>query len=139
MRNKSVDVPTVISNDYRNYVLFILTLTYAFNFIEHEKIDMLLLFIMANLGLDDPQLGWVKAICYVLCWVFLSCGLLTDTVGSYCHHFTLSLEWSYRSIWFSLPFHTACFARIGEAVGSRPSHPITSVDYTGFHSYVLLK
>ena len=40
------------SRRYRNYVLFVLTLVYAFNFIDRQIIGILSPFIKADLGLD---------------------------------------------------------------------------------------
>lgn len=54
------------SNGYRNYVLFILTLVYAFNFIDRQIIGILSPFIKADLGLDDAQLGLLKGFAFAL-------------------------------------------------------------------------
>ena len=55
-----------VSKGYRNYVLFILTLVYAFNFIDRQIIGILSPFIQADLNLTDAQLGWLKGFLFAL-------------------------------------------------------------------------
>ena len=69
--NESPRVTPTISAGYRNYVLFILTLIYAFNFIDRQIIGILSPFIKADLGLDDAQLGWLKGIYFALLYTVL--------------------------------------------------------------------
>ena len=59
------------SRSYRNYVLFILTLVYAFNFIDRQIIGILSPFIKADLGLDDAQLGWLKGVYFALLYTVM--------------------------------------------------------------------
>ena len=54
------------SRAYRNYVLVILTLVYAFNFIDRQIIGILSPFIKADLGLDDAQLGLLKGVYFAI-------------------------------------------------------------------------
>ncbi len=59
------------SRYYRNYVLFVLTLVYAFNFIDRQIVGILSPFIKADLGLDDAQLGWLKGIYFALLYTLV--------------------------------------------------------------------
>ena len=55
-----------VSKPYRTYVLTILTLVYAFNFIDRQIIGILSPFIKADLGLNDAQLGWLKGLYFAV-------------------------------------------------------------------------
>ncbi len=61
----------ILTLKVRNYVLFILTLVYAFNFIDRQIIGILSPFIKADLGLDDAQLGWLKGIYFALLYTVM--------------------------------------------------------------------
>ena len=54
--------PAAKPDRYRYYVLLMLTLVYAFNFIDRQIIGILSPFIKQDLGLDDAQLGYLKGI-----------------------------------------------------------------------------
>ena len=69
--SESPVVSTAISNGYRNDVSFILTLIYAFNFIDRQIIGILWALIKAGLGLDNAQLGWLKSIPFGIMLAFL--------------------------------------------------------------------
>lgn len=51
--------------------MFVLTLIYAFNFIDRQIIGILSPFIKADLGLDDAQLSWLKGIYFALLYTVL--------------------------------------------------------------------
>ena len=132
--SESVEVPTAVSDGYRNYVLFILTLIYAFNFIDRQIIGILSPFIKADLGLDDAQLGWLKGIYFALLYTVLGIPIawLADRY-SRVNIVTISLTlWSGFTAASGLAsnFTQLAFARIGvgigEAGGSPPSHSIIS-------------
>ena len=132
--NESATVPQAVSNGYRNYVLFILTLIYAFNFIDRQIIGILSPFIKADLGLDDAQLGVLKGIYFALLYTVLGIPIawLADRY-SRVNIIAISLTlWSGFTAASGLAgnFTQLALARIGvgigEAGGSPPSHSIIS-------------
>ncbi|MDC8831317.1 spinster family MFS transporter [Alteromonas gilva] len=66
MQSTTQPEPTLPANRYRYYVLLMLTLVYAVNFIDRQIIGILSPFIKADLGLDDAQLGYLKGIYFAL-------------------------------------------------------------------------
>ena len=132
--SESTEVPQTVSNGYRNYVLFILTLIYAFNFIDRQIIGILSPFIKADLGLDDAQLGWLKGIYFALLYTVVGIPIawLADRY-SRVNIVAISLTlWSGFTAASGLAgnFTQLAIARIGvgigEAGGSPPSHSIIS-------------
>ncbi|WP_252732285.1 spinster family MFS transporter [Paraglaciecola arctica] len=132
--SESPETPPAVSNGYRNYVLFILTLIYAFNFIDRQIIGILSPFIKADLGLDDAQLGWLKGIYFALLYTVVGIPIawLADRY-SRVNIVAISLTlWSGFTAASGLAgnFAQLAFARIGvgigEAGGSPPSHSIIS-------------
>ena len=128
------ETPTAVSNGYRNYVLCILTLIYAFNFIDRQIIGILSPFIKADLGLDDAQLGWLKGLYFALLYTVLGIPIawLADRY-SRVNIVAISLTlWSGFTAASGLAtnFTQLALARIGvgigEAGGSPPSHSIIS-------------
>ncbi len=122
------------SKSYRNYVLFILTLVYAFNFIDRQIIGILSPFIKADLGLDDAQLGWLKGIYFALLYTVVGIPIawLADRY-SRVNIIAVSLTlWSGFTALSGLAsnYLQLAMARIGvgigEAGGSPPSHSIIS-------------
>ncbi len=122
------------SRSYRNYVLFILTLVYAFNFIDRQIIGILSPFIKADLGLDDAQLGWLKGIYFALLYTVVGIPIawLADRY-SRVNIIAVSLTlWSGFTALSGLAsnYLQLAMARIGvgigEAGGSPPSHSIIS-------------
>lgn len=123
-----------VSVSYRNYVLFILTLVYAFNFIDRQIIGILSPFIKADLGLDDAQLGWLKGIYFALLYTVMGIPIawLADRY-SRVNIIAISLTlWSGFTAASGLAanYMQLAIARIGvgigEAGGSPPSHSIIS-------------
>ncbi|WP_334015134.1 spinster family MFS transporter [Alteromonas sp. S167] len=122
------------SRSYRNYVLFILTLVYAFNFIDRQIIGILSPFIKADLELDDAQLGWLKGIYFALLYTVMGIPIawLADRY-SRVNIIAISLTlWSGFTAASGLAanYMQLAIARIGvgigEAGGSPPSHSIIS-------------
>ncbi|WP_421134363.1 spinster family MFS transporter [Alteromonas sp. A079] len=122
------------SRSYRNYVLFILTLVYAFNFIDRQIIGILSPFIKADLGLDDAQLGWLKGVYFALLYTIVGIPIawLADRY-SRVNIIAVSLTlWSGFTALSGAAtnFTQLALARIGvgigEAGGSPPSHSIIS-------------
>lgn len=119
---------------YRTYVLAVLTLVYAFNFIDRQIIGILSPFIQQDLGLSDAQLGWLKGIYFALLYtcVGIPIAWLADRY-SRVNIITVSLTlWSGFTALSGLAtnFTQLALARIGvgigEAGGSPPSHSIIS-------------
>ncbi|GGW76557.1 MFS transporter [Alteromonas halophila] len=119
---------------YRNYVLFILTLVYAFNFIDRQIIGILSPFIKADLGLDDAQLGWLKGIYFALLYTLVGIPIawLADRYNRI-NIIGISLTmWSAFTAASGLAanYLQLALARIGvgigEAGGSPPAHSIIS-------------
>lgn len=122
------------SRGYRNYVLFVLTLVYAFNFIDRQIIGILSPFIKADLGLDDAQLGWLKGIYFALLYTVMGIPIawLADRY-SRVNIIAISLTlWSGFTAASGLAgnYLQLAIARIGvgigEAGGSPPSHSMIS-------------
>jgi MFS family permease len=122
------------SQGYRNYVLFILTLVYAFNFIDRQIIGILSPFIKADLGLDDAQMGYLKGIYFALLYTLVGIPIawLADKY-SRVNIIAISLSlWSGFTALSGLAsnYTQLALARIGvgigEAGGSPPSHSIIS-------------
>lgn len=141
--NMSKDVNPLISNSsasgntsiaYRRYVLLILTLVYAFNFIDRQIIGILSPFIREDLGLDDAQLGWLKGFAFALLFTVVGIPIawLADRY-SRVNIVAISLTaWSGFTVLsgFATNFTQMALARvgvgIGEAGGSPPSHSMIS-------------
>lgn len=122
------------SRAYRRYVLLILTLVYAFNFIDRQIIGILSPFIKADLGLDDAQLGWLKGFAFALLYTVVGIPIawLADRY-SRVNIVAISLTaWSGFTALsgFASNFTQLALARvgvgIGEAGGSPPSHSMIS-------------
>ncbi|MCC2615852.1 MFS transporter [Aestuariibacter halophilus] len=129
--NESAQAPR---SAYRTYVLCILTLVYAFNFIDRQIIGILSPFIQADLGLDDAQLGWLKGIYFALLYTLVGIPIawLADRysrVNIVCISLTL---WSGFTALSGVAsnYTQLALARIGvgigEAGGSPPSHSMIS-------------
>lgn len=130
----SVQQDQSVSKGYRNYVLLILTLVYAFNFIDRQIIGILSPFIKADLDLDDAQLGWLKGIYFALLYTVVGIPIawLADRY-SRVNIVAVSLTlWSGFTALSGLAnsYLTLAMARIGvgigEAGGSPPSHSMIS-------------
>lgn len=123
-----------ISSRYRTYVLLILTLVYAFNFIDRQIIGILSPLIKEDLGLDDAQLGWLKGIYFALLYTIVGIPIawLADRY-SRVNIVAISLTlWSGFTVLsgFATNYTQLALARIGvgigEAGGSPPSHSMIS-------------
>ena len=119
---------------YRTYVLIMLTVVYAFNFIDRQIIGILSPFIKDDLGLSDAQLGWLKGIYFALLYttVGIPIAWLADRY-SRVNIIAVSLTlWSGFTALSGLAsnYMQLALARIGvgigEAGGSPPSHSIIS-------------
>lgn len=123
-----------VSQKYRMYVLIILTLVYAFNFIDRQIIGILSPMIKADLGLDDAQLGWLKGIYFALLYTLVGIPIawLADKYNRV-NIVAISLTlWSAFTALSGLAsnYLQLALARvgvgIGEAGGSPPSHSMIS-------------
>lgn len=126
-----------ISQRYRTYVLIILTMVYAFNFIDRQIIGILSPLIKEDLGLDDAQLGWLKGIYFALLYTVVGIPIawLADRY-SRVNIVAISLTlWSGFTVLSGMAtnFTQLALARIGvgigEAGGSPPSHSMISDMY----------
>jgi MFS family permease len=131
---KQVEESAEVSKGYRTYVLSLLTLVYAFNFIDRQIIGILSPFIKDDLGLNDAQLGWLKGIYFALLYTIVGIPIawLADRY-SRVNIITISLTlWSGFTALSGLAgsYTQLALARIGvgigEAGGSPPSHSIIS-------------
>lgn len=119
---------------YRNYVLLILTLVYAFNFIDRQIIGILSPFIKVDLGLDDAQLGWLKGFAFALLYTVVGIPIawLADRYNRInIIGISLTLWSGFTALsGFAANFWQLAILRvgvgIGEAGGSPPSHSIIS-------------
>ncbi|MDM7861084.1 MFS transporter [Alteromonas sp. ASW11-36] len=130
----STAAPQQVSQGYRNYVLLILTLVYAFNFIDRQILGILSPFIKADLGLDDAQLGYLKGIYFALLYTIVGIPIawLADKYNRV-NIIAVSLTmWSGFTALSGLAMNYTQLALarigvgIGEAGGSPPSHSIIS-------------
>src|ERR1700761_509105 len=63
--------PANTSTLYRNYVLFMLTIVYVFNFIDRQLLVILQESIKKELHLSDSLLGWLSGFAFVFFYVTL--------------------------------------------------------------------
>ena len=118
----------------RALALWLLTLVYAFNFIDRQIIGIVSPFIKEDLGFTDAQLGWLKGFAFavVYCTFAIPIAILADRYNRV-KIVTVSLAlWSGFTALTGMAntFFTMLLARmgvgIGEAGGSPPSHSIIS-------------
>lgn len=118
----------------RALALWLLTLVYAFNFIDRQIIGIVSPFIKEDLGFTDAQLGWLKGFAFavVYCTFAIPIAILADRFNRV-KIVTISLAvWSGFTALTGIAntFFTMLLARmgvgIGEAGGSPPSHSIIS-------------
>ena len=123
-----------VSKPYRTYVLTILTLVYAFNFIDRQIIGILSPFIKADLGLNDAQLGWLKGIYFAVLYTIVGIPIawLADRYRRVKIVVVSLTLWSGFTALSGMAttYTQLALARIGvgigEAGGSPPSHSILS-------------
>ncbi len=124
------------SKRYTNYVLFILTGVYTFNFIDRQILVILQESIKAELGLTDTQLGLLTGLTFALFYVTLGIPIARLADRSNRRNIvagSLAL-WSIMTAvsGFAANFVHLLLARIGvgvgEAGGSPPAHSMIS-DY----------
>ena len=136
MTDKTI-APPVMSKSYRTFVLLLLTLIYAFNFIDRQIIGILSPFIQADLGLSNSQLGLLKGFLFALFYTVIGLPIawLADRY-SRVNIVGLSLAvWSGFTALTGMAnsFLTIGLARmgvgVGEAGGSPPSHSLISDMY----------
>ena len=122
------------SKAYRRFALFLLTLIYAFNFIDRQIIGIVSPFIQADLGLTNTQLGLLKGLLFAALYTLVGIPIawLADRYSR------VNILSASLAIWsgftaltgMASSFLTIGFARmgvgIGEAGGSPPSHSIIS-------------
>ena len=125
------------SKSYRTVVLLLLTLIYAFNFIDRQIIGILSPFIQADLGLSNSQLGLLKGFLFALFYTVVGIPIawLADRYNR-TNIVTISLAvWSGFTALTGMAnsFVSIGLARmgvgIGEAGGSPPSHSMISDMY----------
>ncbi|HVM86946.1 MAG TPA: MFS transporter [Puia sp.] len=125
-----------IKNNYKNYVLLMLTLVYVFNFIDRQLLVILQESIKKKLHLSDTQLGLLSGFTFAVFYVILGIPIarLADK-GNRRNIVVFSLcLWSMMTALSGMArnFFQLLTARIGvgvgEAGGSPPAHAIIS-DY----------
>jgi len=121
---------------YRNYVLFMLTIVYVFNFIDRQVLVILQESIKKDLHLSDAQLGFLSGFTFAIFYAVLGVPIarLADK-GNRRNTVTLSLGlWSIMTAvsGTARSFIQLAVARVGvgvgEAGGSPPAHAMIS-DY----------
>jgi len=122
------------SKTYRTIVLLLLTLIYAFNFIDRQIIGILSPFIQADLGLTNTQMGLLKGFLFAIFYTAIGIPIawLADRYNR-TNIVTLSLAvWSGFTALTGMAsnFVQIAIARmgvgVGEAGGSPPSHSMIS-------------
>jgi len=122
---------------YRSLVLLLLTLIYAFNFIDRQIIGILSPFIQADLGLSNSQLGLLKGFLFALFYTVIGLPIawLADRYSRVNIVSIALATWSGFTALTGMAnsFLTIGLARmgvgVGEAGGSPPSHSIISDMY----------
>ncbi|HTR30600.1 MAG TPA: MFS transporter [Puia sp.] len=136
MQVKAPPDQTESSTSYRTYVLVMLTLVYAFNFIDRQVLVILQEAIKRDMHLSDAQLGWLSGAAFAAIYVTVGIPVarLADK-GSRRNIVAISLGvWSIMTAACGMArnYLQLLFARvgvgIGEAGGSPPAHAMIS-DY----------
>jgi len=125
-----------VSNIYRNYVLYMLMIVYAFNFIDRQILTILQEPIKAELGLSDTQLGMMTGLAFAIFYVVMGLPIARwADRGNRRNIMAGSLAvWSIMTAvsGFAQNYSQLLLARIGvgvgEAGGSPPAHAMLS-DY----------
>ena len=122
------------SNGYRNFVLFLLTLVYGFNFIDRQIVGILAPFIQKDLGLTNTEMGLLTGLLFAALYTVVAIPIawIADRYNRV-NILTIALAtWSGFTALFGLAgnFFQIGLARmgvgIGEAGGSPASHSIIS-------------
>ncbi|MDG1495249.1 MAG: MFS transporter [Porticoccaceae bacterium] len=127
---------TPVSNGYRRYVLVLLTLVYALNFIDRQILVILQESIKVDMDLSDSQLGLLTGFAFAIFYVSVGIPIARwADVGNRRNIVSLAVAvWSGMTALsgFTQNFWQLLMARIGvgvgEAGGSPPSHSMIS-DY----------
>ena len=129
-------INTNVTDRYRKYVLWILTLVYTFNFIDRQILVILQEPIKESLQLSDTQLGWLTGFAFAIFYVTLGIPIarLADS-GNRKNIVAISLSiWSAMTALSGMAqnFIHLLLVRVGVGVGeagcSPPAHSIIS-DY----------
>ena len=122
---------------YRNYVLLLLTITYAFNFIDRQIMVILQESIKQDLGLSDSQLGLLTGIAFAAFYVIMGIPV-ARLADRWVRRSIMSIAtgtWSLMTVLCGMAqnFPQLLLARIGVGVGesgcSPPAHSIISDIY----------
>jgi MFS family permease len=127
---------TPVSNGYRRYVLVLLTLVYALNFIDRQILVILQESIKVDMDLSDSQLGLLTGFAFAIFYVSVGIPIARwADVGNRRNIVSMAVAvWSGMTALsgFTQNFWQLLLARIGvgvgEAGGSPPSHSMIS-DY----------
>ncbi len=116
-----------MSNCYRAYVLFILMLTYTFNFVDRQIITILAPYLKADLGISDAQLGLLYGTAFALFYGLFGIALAKLADG-WSRVKTLALGLSVWSLMTTASGAASNFgqlgaARIGVGVGEASASP----------------
>ena len=123
-----------VSKSYRSFILLLLTLIYAFNFIDRQIIGIVSPYIQEDLGLTNSQLGYLKGIFFALFYTLIGIPVawLADRYNRVNIISSAVVIWSGFTALTAMAtgFSSIGVARmgvgIGEAGGSPPSHSIIS-------------
>lgn len=119
---------------YRNYVLFILTITYAFNFIDRQILVILQESIKQELLLSDSQLGLLTGIAFALFYVMMGIPI-ARLADRWVRRNIMSIAigtWSFMTAisGFAQNYTHLLLARVGVGIGesgcSPPAHSMIS-------------
>ena len=130
------NLATPVSNGYRRYVLVLLTLVYALNFIDRQILVILQESIKVDMDLSDSQLGLLTGFAFAIFYVSVGIPIARwADLGNRRNIVSLAVAvWSGMTALsgFTQNFWQLLLARIGvgvgEAGGSPPSHSMIS-DY----------
>ncbi len=127
MPNSATENPTIYSEDYKKYVLYVLTGVYIFNFIDRQILVILQESIKTDLGLSDTQLGLLTGLAFALFYVTLGIPIarLADKTNRK-KIIAISLAiWSAMTVVSgrALNFTQLLLARIGVGIGEAGASP----------------
>ena len=118
---------TTVSDAYRRYVLFMMTLVATLNFVDRQLMSILLEPIKAEFGLSDTQLGFLTGFAFAIFYAIMGFVLakIADTGNRRTLIATVIVLWSVMTALCgaAVGFVTLLLARIGVGIGESGSAP----------------
>jgi len=127
MQNPTEPPARNLSNRYRNYALFVLTLVFTSSHVDRQIIGILLEPIKTDLGASDTQMGFLVGLTFALFYATLGMpiAMLADR-GNRRNIIAIAIAtWSAMTVacGFATSFLQLALARIGVGIGEAGSNP----------------